>query len=92
LDITPATVLELNNRTAKKLSPQYLKLVGFIRNSRFVFVDETGLRVAGAKYWVWVFTTEKETLVVIRPSRGKNVLQEILYYPELSSFGKLTCT
>ncbi len=78
LEVTPATVLELNNRTAKKLSPQYLKLVGFIRNSRFVFVDETGLRVAGKRFWVWIFTTDTTTLVVIRPSRGKNVLQEIL--------------
>ncbi len=78
LEITPATVLELNNRTAKKLSPQYLKLIGFVRKSSFIFVDETSLRVAGSKYWVWIFTTEKATLVVIRPSRGKNVLQEIL--------------
>jgi len=42
-----------------------------------VYIDETGIRVNGAKYWIWVFTTERETLVVIRHSRGKNVLREV---------------
>jgi transposase len=78
LKITPSTVMEINKRNADKLSPKYNKLVLKIRKSLYVYVDETGLRVNGAKYWVWIFITSTETLVVIRPSRGKNVLEEIL--------------
>ncbi len=36
------------------------------------------MRVGGEKYWIWVFTTPSETLVVIRHSRGKKVLKEVL--------------
>lgn len=78
LSITPATVLDINNRVANKIKPEYLLIVGRIRKSKFVHIDETGLRVNGVKYWIWVFTTNNDTLIVIRPSRGKNVLYEIL--------------
>ena len=78
LKITPSTVMEINKRNADKLSPRYDKLVKKIRKALYVYVDETGLRVNGAKYWVWIFITSTETLVVIRPSRGKDVLEEIL--------------
>lgn len=78
LTITPSTVMEINKRNADKLSPKYNNLVKKIRKSGFVYVDETGLSVNGAKYWVWIFITPTEVLVVIRPSRGKNVLEEIL--------------
>jgi len=78
LGITPATVLDINNRVKNKVLPQYLRIIARIRKSGFVHIDETMLRVSGAKYWVWVFTTEKDTLIVIRHSRGMNVLTEIL--------------
>src|SRR3989338_8373160 len=68
----------MNHRVSNKLSPKYDKLVKKVRKAAHVYVDETGLRVNGAKYWVWIFITSTETLVVIRPSRGKAVLEEIL--------------
>jgi hypothetical protein len=43
-----------------------------------VYVDETGVRVDGVRGWIWVFTTRRETLFVIRRSRGKKVLKEAL--------------
>lgn len=43
-----------------------------------VYVDETGARVDGRRYWIWVFTTLTDTLIVIRRSRGKRVLEEVL--------------
>lgn len=49
-----------------------------IRASEVVYVDETGFRVGGVNFWLWGFTTKTETLVVIRQSRGKKVLREVL--------------
>jgi transposase len=43
-----------------------------------VYVDETGEKVDGKKHWFWCFTTETETLAIIRKNRGKNVFKETL--------------
>jgi transposase len=78
LDVTPATVLDVTNRVAGWLRPEYETILGRIRASEVVYVDETGVHVDGVRHWVWVFTTPCETLFVIRRSRGKKVLREIL--------------
>ena len=49
-----------------------------VRHARIVNVDETGEKVDGKNYWLWVFTTETDTLFAIRKSRGKKVLDEVL--------------
>jgi transposase len=43
-----------------------------------VYVDETGEKVDGKKHWFWCFTTETETLAIIRKNRGKERLQRNL--------------
>jgi hypothetical protein len=41
-------------------------------------MDETGIRVLGKNYWLLTFRTpDDEVVVVLRPSRGQNVLREI---------------
>lgn len=49
-----------------------------VRGSRVVCCDETGCRVGGRTWWEWVFVTASGVLHVIRPSRGKQVVQEVL--------------
>ncbi len=78
LKVTPSTVLDINRRVSNKLQPEYSELLKKIRKSSHAYIDETGFRVAGKKYWVWIFVTETETLAVIRESRGKKVLVEVL--------------
>lgn len=78
LRVTPATVLAVNSRFASAFEREYRALVERVRRARIVYVDETGFSVGGVNYWLWVFTTPSETFVVIRCSRGKNVLREIL--------------
>jgi len=44
-----------------------------------VYIDETGIKIKGKKYWLWIFrTNDNDILVVIRKSRGRDVLLEIL--------------
>ena len=78
LEITPATVLDVTRRVSRALNDEYEGIKKRIRESDVVYIDETGIRVNGSKYWIWGFTTETDTLVVIRHSRGKNVLKEVL--------------
>ncbi len=78
LDITPATVLDVTRRVSHSLKDEYDGIKNRIRDSAVVYIDETSIRVNGDKYWIWGFTTESDTLIVIRHSRGKNVLKEVL--------------
>ena len=78
LQITPATVLAVNSRVTRVLESDYAAIIERIRRARVLYIDETGFRVAGVKFWLWIFTTENETLVVIRQSREKKVLREVL--------------
>lgn len=58
---------------------EYDKKIDKIRNARWIHIDETGFKVNGEKWWLWIFrTNDGDILVVIRKSRGGNVLDEIL--------------
>ncbi|EQD53324.1 hypothetical protein B1A_12425, partial [mine drainage metagenome] len=40
-------------------------------------IDETGFHVNGKKYWVWVFrSAENDVLIVIVNSRGRDVVKD----------------
>jgi transposase len=44
-----------------------------------VHIYETGIKINGEKYWLWIFrTNDNARLVVIRKSRARDVLLEIL--------------
>ena len=78
LRVTPATVLDITRRVSGWLRPEYEGILRRIRAADVVYVDETGAKVDGRRFWIWVFTTSTDTLVAIRRSRGKKVLKEVL--------------
>lgn len=78
LEISSGTVFDITDKVSNKLSPEYSRIRASIRKSRYVGVDETGIRVGGLNFYVWVFTTKNATSYVIRKSRGKNVIEEVL--------------
>jgi len=78
LPMTSATVLDITSRVSQTLRPNYCRLVAQIRNSPIVNIDETSIKVDGKNWWLWTFVTPTVTLYVIEPSRGKNVLEQVL--------------
>jgi transposase len=76
--ISPKGLLDMLYRVAEACKAEYLRILGRIRTVEFVYVDETGMRVEAANQWLWIFRSNDEILVVIRPSRGSDVLKEIL--------------
>lgn len=78
LIVTPASVLDMTRRVTGALRKEYEQILSRIRASGVMYVDETSIRVSGVNYWTWSFTNERDTLIVVRKSRGKKVLQEVL--------------
>ncbi|NCO96680.1 MAG: IS66 family transposase, partial [Candidatus Aenigmarchaeota archaeon] len=66
LKITPASILDFTRRVSDKLEAAYNQIIFRVRVSRYVYVDETGLKVDGQNYWIWIFVAGTESLAVIR--------------------------
>ena len=66
-------------RVGSVCKTEYDKTIMKIRNAEWVHIDETGIKVNEDQYWLWIFrTNDNEILVVIRKSRGGKVVEEIL--------------
>jgi transposase len=49
-----------------------------LRQSRVIYSDETSIRVQGKTCWNWVFHNKECVLHVIRNSRGRGIVEEVL--------------
>ena len=78
LKLAPASVQAIIERAARAGEKEYDSLKQKIRSSKLLYIDETSFSVLGKNWWVWVFRSDTDMLLVIRNSRGNNVLQEIL--------------
>lgn len=79
LELSVKGVHDLLGRVEDTCRDEYDKLLGKIRAAPWVHVDETSHKIEGEKVWMWVFRTPKsDCLLVIRPHRDKDVVDEIL--------------
>ncbi len=77
-NITPKGIQDAILRVGEACKTAYSANIDKVRAATWNYMDETGIRVLGKNYWLWTFRTpEDEVVVVIRPSRGQNVLREI---------------
>lgn len=76
--LAPASVQAIITRAAQAGQAEYDNIKMRIRESLRLHIDETSFSVLGQKWWVWLFRSETDKLIVIRHSRGNNVLEEIL--------------
>jgi len=78
LIITHSSIIDFIRRVSVKTRKEYEKIMGRVKSSKAVHIDETKIRVDGKTYWIWIFHTKTDTLIVIRKSRGMKVLEEVL--------------
>lgn len=78
ISITDVGIFNLTNQVSRKLEKPYKEIILKIRNAKVVYVDETEIKVNGVNYHLWTFVTDSEVVFVIRKSRSKSVLEEIL--------------
>lgn len=65
-------------RAAVKVLPAFDSLVLDARAAAAVFVDETSWYVGAPGYWLWTFTTADATVYHVDPSRGRQVVLDLL--------------
>jgi len=78
-EISPKGIHDILLRVGSACKKDYEDKIQKIRSAKWRYIDETGIKVNGDNWWLWIFRTDtNETLVVIRKSRGSKVLEEIL--------------
>lgn len=77
LKISAASIFDFTRRASNRIKNEYGNITGRIRKSEVANIDETSIRVDGSLYWIWMFVA-KDTLAVIRNSRSRAVLEEVL--------------
>ncbi|MGI0140958.1 MAG: IS66 family transposase [Thermoplasmata archaeon] len=88
LRLSPATLQAIVWRASDRLSGEEAAIIARLRRAPFVHVDESIFRVDGHRQWIWVFVTEDDLFLVIRDSRARDVVEEVLG-KEYS--GKIVC-
>jgi transposase len=78
LSLAPASVQAIIARAAEAGAKEYEEIKLRIRCADRLHIDETSFSVLGKKWWVWSFSSKMDKLIVIRQSRGNDVLEEIL--------------
>jgi transposase len=54
------------------------RLLERVQSARIIGSDETSERVNGKNQWEWMFQNEDVCFHLIRPSRGKKVIDEVM--------------
>lgn len=78
LKLSQGAIANLLQRVQGQLETPVAKIVERLRSARLVGSDETGARVNGKNQWEWVFQNQQVCLHVIRPTRGKTVIDTVM--------------
>lgn len=78
LTLSEGAIANLLQRVQVQLEPSVAKIVERLQRARLVGSDETGARVNGQTQWEWVFQNEQVCVHVIRPTRGKTVIDTVM--------------
>jgi transposase len=76
--VSPGGLARALQRVAAKFEPTYGALLSEVRSAPVAYPDETSARMSGVLWWLWVFVTPNTTVYVLRPSRGFDVIDEVL--------------
>src|SRR3954465_12471314 len=78
LPISEGALDGLFRRAKPRFEDEAAAILARLRRARVVCSDETAVRVDGRTWWDWVFRNDEVAIHVIRPSRGRAVVAEVL--------------
>ena len=78
LPISEGALDALFRRAKPRFDDEAAAILARLRRARVVCSDETTVRVDGRTHWDWVFRNDEVVIHVIRPSRGRAVVAEVL--------------
>lgn len=76
--ISEGEIVEKLKDAQELFGKDYQAIQVLIQEAKVVYADETGWRMDGKNWWLWVFTSSEGTEYVIEDSRGKRVAEEAL--------------
>lgn len=77
--LSTASVLKMERWSAEAVGPLYETLKAQIPQQPVIHADETKFRVGGENGWLWSFSTPDTVVYRIAPSRGQDVVEEVLH-------------
>jgi transposase len=77
-NISEGEISEQLDRAKQLFNTDYDNIKELIKISDKVYCDETGWRIRGKNFWIWVFVTDKNIRYVIEDTRGKGVPEQAL--------------
>lgn len=78
ISMSTPTAMNICNRTAEQLIPEYEKLHNELKNSDVINIDETGANHNGKSEWLWGFFTPTIALFAFFKKRGGDMLEKVL--------------
>jgi transposase len=78
LSISQGAIANMHKRLDTRFDPHVRTILERIQSSRVIYSDETSTRVKGKNEWEWVFHNDEVVLHVIRPTRGAQVVREVM--------------
>jgi transposase len=78
MPVSRGLLAKLVGKISTSLKEPYEELLRLLPEQGFLNVDETGHKDQGKKLWTWCFRASLFTLFKISPSRGSDVLLEVL--------------
>ena len=78
LAMSQGAIANLLSRVKAQLQSEVDGILEVLRSARLVGSDETSARVNGKNQWEWVFQNEQVCFHLIRPSRGGDVIGEVM--------------
>ena len=78
LNISRGQLRNLVAKVSDSIEDPYKELLGLLPDEQRLNVDETGHKDNGDRLWTWCFRAAMFTLFKISPSRGSDVLLEVL--------------
>ncbi len=80
LDLSQGSIENILTRSAQKMDFVYQEIKNQIEQADSVGSDETGAKVDGEKWWIWVWQNVQNTFLNASESRGSKAVDEV--FPE----------
>ena len=78
LRLSTAGISKIMLRLSNILQPVYEEILNDVKQGAKIWADETGWRVKGKLWWLWIFANERSAYYWADESRGGGVVQVIL--------------
>jgi transposase len=76
--MSPGLVVKLQNQSTAALRPAYETCAAALPHETLQNIDESPTKEANRKAWLWTFVPSRFTFFAVRPTRGGEVLDELL--------------